>query len=138
MKKISIELDGTTLSFLIFPGPIGVSVSGGADSAILLYILMKYSIEPIHVFTAALKTKNNVAPRLAIRIIEKCIELTGNTNVYHHVHFIDDMSKDGNLFNGHRFFLKNNLLSKVYTGETLMPPKIEFKKWKILFSIQTH
>jgi 7-cyano-7-deazaguanine synthase in queuosine biosynthesis len=128
--NVDINLNGVRLPFIVFPGPNGVSVSGGADSAILLYILMNHTIDPIHIFTAALKTKNNVAPRFALQVIEKCIDLTGNSNVFHHIHFINDMSRNGNLFNGHNFFLKNNLISRVYTGETLLPPRIEFEKFK--------
>jgi len=130
MNNLTITLKQKNIPFLLFDGPVGVSVSGGADSAILLYILAKHKIEPIHVFTASLKSKNNTAPRYAQRVIEKCIELTDNQNIYHHVHFIKDMSNNGNLFDGHKYFLKNNLITKVYTAETQFPPKEDFEKFK--------
>lgn len=130
MKNINIEIESVTLPLLIFPGPIGISVSGGADSAILLYILMKYAVDPIHIFTASLSSKNNTSPRYAFNVIEQCIKLTGNSNIFHHVHFIESMDHRGNLFNGHNYFLKNKLISIVYTAETLMPPLDEFQKFK--------
>jgi 7-cyano-7-deazaguanine synthase in queuosine biosynthesis len=130
MKIIKLELSEISLPIVIFDGPVGISVSGGADSAILLYCLMTNTIEPIHVFTASLKTKNNTAPKFAFQVIEKCIELTGNSNVYHHVHFIEDMNQHGNLFDGYKFFLRNRLVSMVYTAETLMPPAEDFGTFK--------
>ena len=130
MKTIKIQLNETLLPIYLWPGSIGISVSGGADSAILLYILLKYTTRPIHVFTASLKVKNNSAPRSAFTVIEKCIELTGNSNVYHHIHFIDDMDNRGSLFNGPNYFLKNKLVDVVYTAETIFPSINEFKKFK--------
>jgi tRNA(Ile)-lysidine synthase TilS/MesJ len=36
----------------LLEGPIGISCSGGADSSLLLYLLMKHSKEKIHIFTS--------------------------------------------------------------------------------------
>lgn len=130
MNSITVQLDNKSFPILLFDGSIGISVSGGADSAILLYLLAKHKTDPIHVFTASLDSKNNTAPRFAQKVIERCIKLTNNSNIYHHVHFINNMNNKSNMFNGVRYFLKNNLINNVYTAETLLPPKEDFEKFK--------
>ena len=47
----------TDLEIELPEGPIGVSVSGGADSAILLYFLMKYHKHKIYITTLADRSK---------------------------------------------------------------------------------
>jgi tRNA(Ile)-lysidine synthase TilS/MesJ len=54
MKTIKVN----NLNFDIHNGPIGVALSGGADSAIMLYILMKFAPGPINVYTCANHYKN--------------------------------------------------------------------------------
>ena len=39
------------VSLKIYDGPIGIMVSGGVDSAILLYYLMKHTKDTIHIYT---------------------------------------------------------------------------------------
>ncbi len=81
----SIDCAGTNLD--IYDGNIGVMVSGGVDSAILLYYLMKHSNETIHIYTLASNLKYRRNAIIAPRVVEKCIELTGNINVVHHISY---------------------------------------------------
>lgn len=115
----NININGINIDLL--PGPIGISHSGGADSAILLYILMKYHCEPIHVFTCASKEKFRVAPHIALNVISKCMDLTGRKDIYHHTHFVDSQNLE-NLFEVQNELYNLNLVKCIYTGATAIPP----------------
>ena len=117
MKKIdlgSIELD-------IHECSIGVSVSGGADSSILLYLLMKHATVPIHAISCSNQAKRNLNPRHAFNVIEKCIELTGNNNVKHHTYFVEVKNRSTYLA-GLMEFIDNKTVEMMYTGFTSNPP----------------
>lgn len=115
----NININGINIDLL--PGPIGISHSGGADSAILLYILMKYHSEPIHVFTCASKEKFRVAPHVALNVISKCMDLTGRKDIYHHTHYVDRQDL-ANLFDYQNYLYNLNLVRHIYTGATALPP----------------
>ena len=83
-------------------GPIGISCSGGADSSVLLYILMKYSTDPIHIFTCSSKLKNYSSSIVTARVINQCIKLTDNNNIIHHTHYVNEQSIE-NLFYKEQF-----------------------------------
>ena len=78
----NITVANTTLN--IYPGPIGISCSGGCDSSLLLYLLMKHSSDKLHIFTTGNNDRNRYNVIVANNIIEKCIQLTGNSNIEHH------------------------------------------------------
>lgn len=109
------------LDFNIHDGPIGVSVSGGADSAILLYLVMKYSRSPIKVYTCSSDEKNRVSPHTALDVIGKCIDLTGNYNVTHQVHFVKAQTISA-LFDPLSASLKRREIEYLYTAVTALPP----------------
>jgi 7-cyano-7-deazaguanine synthase in queuosine biosynthesis len=119
MKTInlgSIDLD-------IHDGNIGVSVSGGADSAILLYMLMKYS-EPdttIHVISCGSEQKHYMHPRYAYNVIEQCMRLTGFKNVKQHVFFLDVQTRQDWL-KGTTEYFDNKTVKLIYSGVTATPP----------------
>jgi tRNA(Ile)-lysidine synthase TilS/MesJ len=115
MKIIKIS----ETSIRMYQGPIGISCSGGADSSVLLYILMKYTSNPIHIFTCASKLKNYTSAVTTNKIIEKCIALTGNNNLFHHVQYVDEQTLE-NLFYEEQ--LKN--INVLYTAITKAPPEI--------------
>ena len=117
-KKIIVISD---ISFDIHDGPIGISVSGGADSSLLLYILMKYCECDIHVFTCASKQKHRVAPSIVTAVIDKCIDDTNfKYSVYHHVYFVDVQTKQA-LFGGLATISRPLNLSVIYTAITNNP-----------------
>jgi 7-cyano-7-deazaguanine synthase in queuosine biosynthesis len=98
-------------------GPIGVSLSGGVDSSLLLYILMSHVKDHIHIFTCSSKEKLYTSSSASVNIIRKCIELTGKNNITHHTHYVDKQTKD-NLFYPGQF--RN--VTILYTAITSNPP----------------
>jgi 7-cyano-7-deazaguanine synthase in queuosine biosynthesis len=117
-----IQINISDVIIDIYDGPIGISCSGGADSSLLLYILMKYASGPIHVFTCSLDSKNRSTLINAPRVLSKIIDLTGNYNVYHHFHFVKDGKTIKELFEQQTQFIKNKTINWLYTGITSNPP----------------
>ena len=83
MLNVYKELNLCNVNLKIYNGPIGITCSGGADSSLLLYFLMKHSIDKIYIFTAGIKEKEFRNITIANTVIQKCIELTKNTNIEH-------------------------------------------------------
>jgi tRNA(Ile)-lysidine synthase TilS/MesJ len=71
----------------VFDSPVNILVSGGADSAILLYLLLqKYSNKIyIHTITNIDIGLQNVCA--AINVVINCIELTNNKNIEHSIYY---------------------------------------------------
>jgi len=110
------------VSIDIHDGPIGISISGGADSSILLYILMKYATGPIHAFTCSSKQKNRVSPHVALNVIGKCIDLTGNDNIRHHTFFVEEQTYSA-LISPLSKILDEEYVNFMYTATTSLPPR---------------
>ena len=106
----------------IYDGPVGIMVSGGADSAILLYYLMKYSTSTIHVYTEGSNHKFRRNTIIAPRVVEKCIQLTNNINVIHHINY-KETSTGESLYVNPTSAVDNGLVQVVYEGVTMNPPK---------------
>lgn len=110
-----------TVEFNVYPGELGVCVSGGADSALMLYFLLKYAEQPLHVFSVASQEKLLRNTHAAVNVISKCTELTQNYNLTHHIAYVTAQTKQ-NLFLVPMQFLENKQVSTVYTGVTKNPP----------------
>jgi 7-cyano-7-deazaguanine synthase in queuosine biosynthesis len=106
----------------IYDQSVGVNMSGGADSSILLYILMKTITKPIHVYSLISKEKNRISMHTSTNVISKCIDLTGNTNVYHHLTYANKQTFSL-LQTMPMSDLANKRISVIYTGITSVPPK---------------
>lgn len=110
------------IKFNMFDGNIGVSVSGGADSALLLYFVLKYSKNKVHVFTFADQKKNIINASVAINVVNTCTLLTENKNLEHHIVYNNKEGLDI-LFQNHELYLEKKIVDYVYTGITKNPPK---------------
>ena len=117
MKTIQIN----KVDFDLHTGPIGIAHSGGADSAIMLYILMKYIEGPIHVYTCANKFKHRINPRIALDVIDKLLDITGREDVYHHTHFTEVQTFD-TLFTPLKKVIDSGQITMLYTAGTALPP----------------
>ena len=102
-------------------GPVGIMLSGGVDSAILLYYLMKYTTDTIHIYTTGSNLKFRRNSIIAPRVVEKCIELTGNNNVVHHIHY-DESATDTSMIDAPQEDIDKQKINIVYDGTTMNPP----------------
>lgn len=126
MKTIKI----CNLPIDIHNGPVAISHSGGADSSLLLYILMNYCNGPIHVYTCASKQKHRTTARVSGEVINRCMDLIDRSDIYHHVYYTDLQTFD-TLFNPLFDMLDSNLynIKYLYTGVTCLPPVSESFKF---------
>jgi hypothetical protein len=109
------------VEFEIVDGVIGASVSGGADSALMLYFVLKYTRQPVHIFTYVHENKMLRNPIASISVINKCADLTGNYDFTHHLIY----RKYGNrseLFELPIKYKTQGLIDTLYTGITKNPP----------------
>lgn len=104
----------------IFSGPLGINCSGGADSSLLLYILMSNTKDLIHIFTMANDEKGRANAIISSRVIEKIIQLTGNSNIEHHVRYVNKQTPE-NVAEKPIEYVKNNLITCWYSGLTANP-----------------
>jgi 7-cyano-7-deazaguanine synthase in queuosine biosynthesis len=102
-------------------GPVGIMLSGGVDSAILLYYLMRYTTDTIHIYTTGSNLKFRRNSIIAPRVVEKCIELTGNNNVVHHIHY-DESATDTSMIDAPQEDIDKQKINIVYDGTTMNPP----------------
>jgi 7-cyano-7-deazaguanine synthase in queuosine biosynthesis len=105
------------------PGKIGVFCSGGADSSILLYALLKNTDSEITVFTLGNKEKKYKNIDIAKNVIAKCQELT-NRNIDQHIIRNADVQTKQEIFNTEFLsYVDNGRLKILYTGFTSNPPQ---------------
>lgn len=104
----------------IFSGPLGINCSGGADSSLLLYILMSNTKDLIHIFTMANNEKGRANAIVSSRVIEKIIQLTGNSNIEHHIRYVNKQTPE-NVAEKPIEFIQNNLITYWYSGLTANP-----------------
>jgi hypothetical protein len=103
-------------------GPIGVSISGGADSALLLYMLMSNVTQPIHIYNMWSSSRKFSFAKSIDNVIAVCSKLTGNVN--YTVHKVQVEPKESIEFCVN---MLSNALNKdidiIYLGLTKFPPK---------------
>ena len=119
IKTISID----NVSVDIYSGPIAINCSGGADSSSLLYLLMKYKTDDvIHIFTAGSHNKKRRNPKVVVNVIDRCIELTGNSNIQHHISFCDSLQFKTAADIALGEYVDTGKANILYTGITKNPP----------------
>ena len=119
MTNIAVDLPNVRI--IIPSGPIGLSLSGGADSALLAFILLKYSTGPVHFFTTVDPGSNQRSLHYAPLVIKKCIELTDNYNVHHHIKYVKQYDRT-EFFTHLTSCIDTNHLGVMFTGTTALPP----------------
>jgi 7-cyano-7-deazaguanine synthase in queuosine biosynthesis len=117
---MEIEIDNVKIPLI--DGKIGLSMSGGADSSLLLYILLSNKKETIEVFTLASDLKGRSSAKVATSVIDKCIQLTRNNNINHHIIYTD-VQTDEKLFKLQWEMMNENKINMIYTAITANPPK---------------
>jgi len=115
-----IEIAGVSID--IHEGPLGISFSGGVDSSLLLYILMKHSVGPIHIFTCVADNKHRSSMLSSTSVLTKILDSTKNYNIFHHLHFVNSIENLEHLFEPQIDFIDRNVINILYTGITKNPP----------------
>lgn len=107
---------------LVFPdGPVGVLCSGGADSSLLLYLLMKHIKNPIHIFTLTHKEKHYKNINHVLDVVKWCVYKTNNNNIHHHITYADSHTEK-ELYSTAFMMLKSKSINGLFIGDTCWPP----------------
>lgn len=88
VKTVTFKI--VDVEFELPKGPVGILCSGGADSSLLLYLLMKHSQHQIHILTLTNKNKHFVNLNHINQVIQWCVNKTNNYNFIHHVSYATD------------------------------------------------
>jgi 7-cyano-7-deazaguanine synthase in queuosine biosynthesis len=110
------------VEILTFSGSIGINVSGGADSALLLYFTLLNQKEVVHVTTLGNNQRYRRNVKIASRVLEKCIQMSENSNVVHHIHNAD-IQTGLVLDNMIKMYYDNGTINAVTGAITANPPK---------------
>lgn len=116
------------IDFETFDEPVGALISGGVDSSLMLYFLLKYHRKPLHLFTVVSEEKKYKNPMAAIGIIARCARLTGNYEFQHHMTYVEIQDNE-NLFDLPTKFINNGAINWMYTGVTKNPPDDVVKRF---------
>ena len=125
-------IDCAGVELEIVEGPVGIMVSGGVDSSILLYYLMNNTTDTIHIYTTGSNLKFRRNSIVAPVVVEKCIQLTGNNNVVHHIHY-DEAATDSSMCDAPKNDVESGNLNRVYDGTTMNPPNEVASKFVPVF-----
>ena len=116
-------------------GPVGISVSGGADSVALLYILLNYFPDKeFHVYTAIenLEDFRVAAGPCVSTIIARIQQQIGYRNVQHHITQYNNVSAEFNPSTIYEKAIKDidrGIIRSVFSGLTASPPLHIAKDW---------
>jgi 7-cyano-7-deazaguanine synthase in queuosine biosynthesis len=109
---------------------VGVGVSGGADSALLLYYLAKFSLGPIHVFTLYNRYKRGTNAKSALDVVQHVMAHSARTNIEHHVSYVDHQD-ESNLWCLPGNYLYTGMIKCMYSGVTANPPAHVIAKFRM-------
>lgn len=119
------------IEFKVLEGRLGVSLSGGTDSSLVLYMLMRKYAGHITVFNTSSPEHPNQL-EAAKRVYEKCKELTGHTNSTMVDTSIEEKRNEHNLFVTPMQYQSEGKIDYVYTGLTANPPvELKYSESKI-------
>lgn len=115
----TLEICGTEID--IYDGPIGCSISGGVDSSVLAYILLKYAPGPINFYvTDTIDWPNRIA--VARDVYQRLVNLVPRDDVQLFETLIHEEQEDENLFEKIKSDMRSGSISMSYTGITNNPP----------------
>ena len=109
-------------TFDIHDGNLGAYISGGADSALMLYILMSNVKKPLHIFSTANGKSNYREPVNALKVVNKVMEMTGfdPSNLRFYTHWTKHKTTDNVML---AEFMHTVDVDTIYFGFTRPPPK---------------
>jgi hypothetical protein len=106
--------------------PAGIIVSGGADSSLMLYVLMEHIADHLHIYTIFEPGRREAAEPAIDDSIELCSQLTGKTNFTVHKYDVADQNPE-TLFRTVSDKLNSGEVDIMYAGLTKFPP---YEMWK--------
>jgi 7-cyano-7-deazaguanine synthase in queuosine biosynthesis len=104
----------------IHDGNVGISMSGGVDSSILFYILMKYAKGPITIFSCGNGRTNNQEIEGALRVVNYVLKKIPRYDISFHSHW-EQHKQTTNALNEN--LIRKLEVSVIYTGFTTPPPE---------------
>lgn len=113
------------LSINVYQGTKVVSFSGGTDSTLLLYLLMKYSKDDLIVFSRIFPFKHAKNLSLVTNLLKHLISITSKRNVYHLLTYVPTSEMN------FASFKSQFNPAIVYTGMTQNPPAEVYNTWVI-------
>ena len=83
---------------------------------------MREVTDKIYIFSTGNNQRSRYNVTAATRVVEKLIQLTGNSNIEHHLSYCEIQTRE-ELFPKLAFYLDNKVTNIIYTGITSNPPK---------------
>ena len=123
-----IDIDGIKMG-LYKDGPVGISVSCGADSAVILYWLMKNVEHDLHIYNLIADYRKATLEPAFDKVVSKCAELTGKTNYFIHKFYVPKPPPEL-MFKIYKDSLDSKQVDIVYTGLTKFPPDEVYADWE--------
>lgn len=122
IDKYSLELDPTI--------NIGISLSGGADSAVLLYILMdNLKSSHLKIYSLLAYERKEAMEHHVDKIVETCSKLTGNTNYTLYKSYKENQIVD-TMFDYWKDILDKKEVDIMYVGLTKFPPTDVYEQFE--------
>ena len=105
-------------------GPVGINFSGGADSTILVFLVMSQLSVPLHLITTTVSDRDNSHKKTTKAITDKLCQLTSNTDIhFHYNHQETSQSGISTLFDlSKQLIYKDRIVNSILTGITANPP----------------
>lgn len=128
MELEYFNIDGIKLG-LYKDGPVGISVSCGADSAVLLYWLMSNVKHDLHIYNIIAEYRKEVLEPPFDAVVKKCAELTGKQNYFVHKYHVPSPPPEL-LFKTWTEALDRGEIDILYTGFTKFPPDEVYADWE--------
>lgn len=116
--------------------PVGVMVSGGADSALLLYFILSRYKSKVHVFSTSPGPRLEIDPTYSLKVVRACMSLTGNYNVEHHINYTESWAGSA-IFRLPEQYFREGRIKYIFTGITKNPPLEVSNEWPSQGNIPT-
>jgi hypothetical protein len=109
--------------------PVGILVSGGTDSAVLLYLLLSKYNSKIHIFSTSAGPRKEVDMKHCLDVVRTCTNITSNWNVEHHITYTEGYAGPAIFDLAHKY-VEEERIRWLFTGITKNPPYDVQAKWK--------
>lgn len=123
MRQTLIINDNTSVS--LPKGPVGISFSGGADSSLLVYLVLEQLKDyPVHLFTISTVERNLSQHKITADVLSKICQLTNNYNVIQHISTCNTDIEGANLIQDLpiKMLYEQEIIKSMLYGDNCNPP----------------